>query len=198
MRCPVGLKFAFKYQECVEPLLWTDVCPDPSITIPPFTTAVTPTEDPITKPSTVLCGQPRCTSVGERSILWPSKKINVFYECQWVDVLYQYIPIPISCAKTTLFDYTKQGCVNPREWDDYCEFMKFPVLPIVCGEAHCDNEEQKAFKWPGIVPNAYIICNDELGMVAQYCSEGLVFDIFVQGCVNKEDWRDICPEYPKL
>ncbi|XP_058444005.1 uncharacterized protein LOC131425816 [Malaya genurostris] len=133
--CPVGKYFSFEYQSCVDPELWTDVCatiPE-DITTTQMTTISTPEDDEDEGfPLPVICGSPRCNTIQERSILWPSTVANTFYECVWVERWFQFIPLPKRCPNFLLFDFVKQDCVDPKDWTDICPI--YPTLPPNCPE----------------------------------------------------------------
>ncbi|XP_038122601.1 uncharacterized protein LOC6040803 [Culex quinquefasciatus] len=184
--CPFGKYFSFEYQSCVDPLDWNDVCAAVPEDI--TTTQMTTTEavDEGIDPLPVICGSPRCDTVRERELLWPSTVANQFYECVWVERFFQFIPFPKRCPNFYLFDFMKQDCVHPLEWTDICPIYPTlppscpdccptcppgettttvapsdPInvqLPIVCGVPRCRDEDEIAFLWPDLDPRAYHRC----------------------------------------
>ncbi|XP_055618317.1 uncharacterized protein LOC129763360 [Toxorhynchites rutilus septentrionalis] len=134
--CPAGTYFDFKTQGCVDPALWEDVCGNvpTDITTTQMTSTTVEEDDGEDGelPLPVICGSPRCNTANERSIRWPSTVANQFYECVWVERLFQFVPYPIRCPNFLLFDFVSQDCVEPSLWTDICPI--FPTLPPSCPE----------------------------------------------------------------
>uniref|UniRef100_A0A182Y4Y3 Uncharacterized protein n=1 Tax=Anopheles stephensi TaxID=30069 RepID=A0A182Y4Y3_ANOST len=224
--CPAGQYFNFVEQGCVDPSQWIDVCPsDPISTTQLTTVAPTPTAEPPGDPLPVICGSPRCITPAERSILWPSTVADMYYRCEWVERLFQYVPVPVRCANFFFFDFIEQRCVNPLDWVDICPIYPTlppppcpdccptcpPVsdppsddnvpLPIICGSPRCDTHQERNFLWPALTPNEYYRCVDNgegwIQATLEQCPAGLLFQTFQQQCVpaNEHD-STVCPVYP--
>uniref|UniRef100_A0A182P7G7 Chitin-binding type-2 domain-containing protein n=1 Tax=Anopheles epiroticus TaxID=199890 RepID=A0A182P7G7_9DIPT len=224
--CPAGQYFDFLSQSCVDPAEWTDVCPAiPVTTTRPSTVPPAPTAVPPPVPLPVICGSPRCTTPSERSILWPSTVADLYYRCEWVERLFQYVPVPTRCENFFFFDFQRQECVIPLDWIDICPI--FPTLPppacpdccptcpppsdpvpempvpIICGFPRCDTTQERAFLWPASTPNEYYRCVDNgsgwVQATLQQCAEGLLFQTLEQRCVPADEYDDsICPVYPPI
>uniref|UniRef100_A0A182KG99 Chitin-binding type-2 domain-containing protein n=1 Tax=Anopheles christyi TaxID=43041 RepID=A0A182KG99_9DIPT len=224
--CPAGKLFNFVTQGCVDPPEWMDVCPAIPVTTTQMTTVQpAPTAVPPPVPVPVICGSPRCTTPQERSILWPSTVADMYYRCQWVERLFQYVPVPMRCENFFFFDFQRQECVIPLDWIDICPI--FPTLPpppctdccptcpppfdpvpelpvpIICGSPRCDTDQERGFLWPALTPNEYYRCLDNGGgwiqATLQQCAEGLLFQTLEQRCVPAAEYDDsVCPVYPPM
>uniref|UniRef100_A0A182Q8F3 Chitin-binding type-2 domain-containing protein n=1 Tax=Anopheles farauti TaxID=69004 RepID=A0A182Q8F3_9DIPT len=216
--CPNGQYFGFLQQSCVDPSEWLDVCPsDPIVTTQPTTVPTTPTLTPPPLPLPVICGSPRCTTPAERSILWPSTVADMYYRCEWIERLFQYVPMPVRCENFFFFDFQRQECVIPLDWVDICPI--FPTLPtppctdccptcppppsdeppsdgelpvpIICGAPRCVTELERNFLWPAVNPNEYYRCVDNgagwVQATLEYCPDGELFQTFEQRCVPAAD-----------
>lgn len=132
-RCPQGTYFSFYHQDCIDPAGWTDVCaavPEDITTTQMTTTTEIDDGGEVESPLPVICGSPRCSTAVERSLLWPSTVANQFYECLWVERLFQFVPFPRRCPNFLLFDFQKQECVHSLQWVDICPI--YPTLPPSC------------------------------------------------------------------
>uniref|UniRef100_A0A182MSQ3 Chitin-binding type-2 domain-containing protein n=1 Tax=Anopheles culicifacies TaxID=139723 RepID=A0A182MSQ3_9DIPT len=224
--CPAGKYFNFANQACVDPSEWIDVCPsDPVVTTQMTTVSPTPTMVSPSEPLPVVCGSPRCITPEERSILWPSTVADMYYRCEWIERLFQFVPIPVRCDNFFFFDFMEQKCVNPLDWVDICPI--YPTLPpptcpdccptcppgteepadpelplpIICGVPRCVTEQERNFQWPALNPNEYYRCVDNgdgwVQATLQRCPEGELFQTLEQRCVpaNEHD-NSVCPIYP--
>ncbi|XP_062550006.1 uncharacterized protein LOC134214699 [Armigeres subalbatus] len=188
-RCPQGTYFSFEQQYCIDPAYWNDICADvpEGITTTQMTTTTEETGNEIESPLPVICGSPRCSTASERSILWPSTVANQFYECLWVERLFQYVPFPRRCSSYLLFDFQKQDCVQPLEWVDICpifptlppscpeccptcppttdepttsEYPDWMPIPVICGTPRCTTDLERSFMWPADDARNFYICVD--------------------------------------
>lgn len=176
IRCPNFLLFDFVSQDCVEPLMWTDICPiyptlppscpeccptcpppdtttlDPVTTITPETT--TELEIPEGMPVPVICGLARCSTTMEQNFLWPAENPRAYYIC--VDIGNGWMQASlVECDGEKFFQTMDQACVPVEEYDpQFCPI--FPPIPTVPTAAPRPNDCQENFNATETYP---VVCD---------------------------------------
>lgn len=127
MSCAPGTCFSYEYQVCVHPRDWTDDClraQEPTVA-PPEMLSNEPDRSvqicPSSDPNTLSYGAEDCdpfqcsADLNASNRKFPSKNPLYFYYCFTDTVLSQE-----RCPTGTCFDYGRQLCVLPSEWQNYC------------------------------------------------------------------------------
>ncbi|XP_063708874.1 mucin-5AC-like [Culicoides brevitarsis] len=87
---------------------------------PTTTSSSTTTTEEAPEP-TELCSAPNCT-INERHQLWPVRDApESFYRCEPDrEVDCKWNVVEDNCPQGKYFDYNKQECVDPEDWNDVC------------------------------------------------------------------------------
>jgi hypothetical protein len=77
------------------------------------------------------CLPPECWDYSKRSLLWPAPHPALYYQCH--PVIGGWEAVLRECSCSTYFDYDKQSCVHPFEWEKFCTETPDPIpAPMEC------------------------------------------------------------------
>lgn len=144
-------------------------------------------------PGYVFCQTPKCTE-DQRQKLWPNQIPSVYYRCvpaangEWTSQT-------LNCLRGTYFDFKKQQCVDPTEWEDVCPAPGSEGQSY-CIQPECKTDTGKSQLWPHPDRKYFYQCapSKECGFapVKMPCAQSLVFSYQQQVCVEPCDWVDPC------
>lgn len=123
-------------------LAYAELCPP--VACPP---AVQP-------PLNRVCGTPDCSKSSDRSFLFPHVNPNKYFQCRPRSTMGDWEAIERNCGCETYFDYSKQRCVHPFEWESQCySTASPPPSPVACiiDCPQCDDSDNEPTEPPNTI-----------------------------------------------
>uniref|UniRef100_A0A182KFY3 Chitin-binding type-2 domain-containing protein n=1 Tax=Anopheles christyi TaxID=43041 RepID=A0A182KFY3_9DIPT len=142
----------------------------------------------------VDCVLPSCLTELDRATVWPFEDPNFYLRCEPTGIPWELVRHP--CTGRRLFDFTRQRCTTPVDWEEPCRSLVSPGPLGPCPEVRCESVADLRRLWPAEEPSTFLQCIPQasggIAPVLLHCPSGALFSERYQACITVHRWQPEC------